>query len=407
MNRAVPYRALLAAVLLAAAFCPPAFAAGEGLAVEGTDHVRLRLDAATAERVADYANSGYRLTLAAAAGDGSREATVEVDLAPLASRSPYAPPETAEVAARGDVEKVARALTADRKSTYGAVSAVLGWMVHNLVDERLTPPAPGAAPVVEGGEAAKRDRQAPAAVQARGAGDARGIARLAVAMLAAAGVEARLVEGRVLGTPEIGAPHGRHTWIEVRYPDVGWVFSDPLHHHHYVPATYLPIPPATDEPAVGKATPGAEAAAEPRVELLERRDRRQTVDLYPPGAPGLTARKNQPQQVAAALRVVVSGATRGSAVLLGPEGAAGGARVSKMLVGGESVFVGLAGGTYKLEVFVEGRPPLVRDLELEPRQRSAVFLREGDDGGETTASQQRGAHGSPRVRPRRGAPGSR
>ncbi|HMB55217.1 MAG TPA: transglutaminase domain-containing protein, partial [Thermoanaerobaculia bacterium] len=355
MNRAVSYRILSAAtLLLLTVVCPRAFASGQGLAVEGTDHVRLRLDAAAAARVGDYANTGYRLTLAAAGEDGAREATVEVDVAPLASRSPYVRSEVEDEAKQGDVEKLTRALTADRKSTYGAVSAVLGWMVHNLVDETLTPPPPGTVPAAAG-EAKKTDRQAPEAVRARGAGDARGIARLAVAMLTAAGVEARVVEGRVLGTPEIGAPHGEHSWIEVRYPDVGWAFSDPLHHHHYVPATYLPMPPAVEKPALAGtgASTGEAVAAEPRVELLERRDRRQTVDLYPPGAPGLTARKNRPQQVAAALRVVVSGATRGSAVLLGPEGnEAGGARVRKMLVGGESVFVGLAGGSYKLEVFL-------------------------------------------------------
>lgn len=349
-RRAAPLALLLLLLLLAPAR-PAAAGDAPGLAVEGADDARL----AAAGALAPYANAGYRLEIVRpGAGDGTDpgapHATVHVDLSPLASTAPFAPPPAAPDP--GPVVRTARAATAGAATTYDAVSAVLGWMVHHTV--RLD----GAGTAAGEGEASNT----PATVLAAGGGSARALARLAVALVGAVGVEARTVDGWVLGVPRVGAPHGRHTWIEVRLPDRGWVYSDPLYHHHYVPATYVP--------AATGATTGAGAATPPRLE--ERRDRSRTVDLYPAGAPGVTARRNADVQVAGALRVVVTdgpGPTRGSAVLDGPDG-----RASKVLVDGESVFVGLAGGSYRLEVYLEGRPPLVRRVAVAPRQRSAVFL---------------------------------
>jgi len=399
-----PRSVRLAAALLAAcvasllAPCPHA-AAGEGLAVEGSDHVRLRLETG-APRLEEYANAGYRLRRVSpaseAAGDSSagEEWVVEVNLSPLASAVPFAPAageaptpagdgvgkgaETVGGAADGvsdgppSLPRLARRITAGAGDRYAAVSAVLGWMVGHLMDEGQNregaPRTEAAAPAVAGSSAPGNVVQTPEAVLARGGGDAGGLARLGVALLTEVGIEARLVRGWVVGAPEIGAPHGPHTWIEVYYPDRGWTFSDPLRFHHYVPATYLRLAPA--QASAGSAENGASAGSR-WSELLERRDRRQTVDLYPAAGPGVSARKNGGEQVAGALRVVVSGAGRGSAVLAGSD-----ARLSRALVGGESVFVGLRGGTYRLEVYLEGRPPLIRQIELAPRQRTAVFLRD-------------------------------
>lgn len=342
-ERLLPVLLLLS--LLAGA--PRVTAAGApGLAVEGSDHAAVAADAP----LAPYANAGYRLQV----DDDGEQATVQVDLAPLHSAAPFTP--VAPAAAAGVVERTARRVTAEADSVYEAVSVVLGWMVRHTVtqDDR-------------GGD------QSPAAVLARGSGTPRGLAGLAVALLAAVDVEARTVDGWVVGAPEVGAPHGAHTWIEVRLPDRGWVFSDPLYHHHYVPATYV------------VAAEGSGAGVPPRLE--ERRDRSRTVDLYPAGGPGVTARRNAEAQVAGTLRVVVADdgrETRGSTVLEGPDG-----RTSKVLVGGESVFVGLAGGAYRLEVYVEGRPPLVRRVEVAPRQRSAVFLRGADNAADGAAADDR------------------
>lgn len=387
-------------------------------------------------RVSNYANTGYRLrvrTLPSEDGGEAggeirdiREAVIEVDLAPMGSDAVFAPPPVAPGAEPEEIEVLARQITGRSTTRYGAVSSVLGWLVRNIVTGETAALAPAsardeAAPSAEAAGSSQR----PADILARGSGTVAGIADLAVALLKAVRIEARPVNGRVVGKPEVGSPWGPHTWIEVRYPRIGWVFSDPLHHHHYVPATYLRFaPPAVERltPAAGSALPtappqesaaptarsadrstvlAAEATAAVGEEIIAvpglgfrlavRQDERETVDLYPAAGPGVTARKNLPVQRAAALRVVVSGPHRGSAVLQGPGRAdtavadtAGAAaadgsandRVSKVLVNGESVFVGLDGGTYRLEVYLEDRPPIVRQVEVGPRQRRAVFLRQ-------------------------------
>jgi hypothetical protein len=78
-----------------------------------------------------------------------------------------------------------------------------------------------------------------------------------------------------------------------------------------------------------------------------------------------------------------------------------------MLVAGESVFVGLEGGAYRLEVYLEGRPPIVRQLEVGERERRAVFLRRADGGGdepEVTEQVRRRSPGRAAGRPVRPAP---
>lgn len=333
-------------------------AATAGVAYEGSDRAVVRLAPELAARVEEHTNAGYRLRRGSAAG----EVTVEVSLAPLDSRSPFTLPDPAAnegvrgAAAAGEVARAARSAAAGAATVYAAVSGVLGWIVHNV----------SAAEDEAGGG------RAPAAVLASGTGDAADVARLAVALLGALGIEARTVHGLVVGPPRPGAPRGAHAWIEVRYPDRGWAFSDPLHHHHYVPATYLRLAGA--------------ASALAAAELVAREDRRAPVDVYAAGGPGVGARRNDETQVAAALRVVVPGAAEGVAVLT----AAGGTAQRRALRGGEGVFVGLDGGAYTLEVLIPGQPRLARSIELAPRQRSAVLF-----GGEAAAESAPGAAPAP------------
>ena len=441
-----------------------------GVAVEGTDRAVVRLPVPEADPgpepdtgnepaaggdaeaegndqpspgLSSYVNTGYSVRLGDRSTAGEGMAVVEVDLAPLESAAPFQLPALEEGAEPPDVAVLAREITAKSATLYGAVSSVLGWVVHNVVTDEtaaLVPTTPAAEEGEKGGEGeAEPLSQEPAAVIARGSGDAGGIARLTVELLRAVGIEARTVRGRVVGKPEVGGPWGPHTWVEVRYPDAGWVFSDPLHHHHYVPATYLRLPPLPAEAAMKEAakkemtespagesamsesppeagekdsttvdtatTPGLRTAdagdgaggdvpgAQPQppapvspYELVERLDGRQTVDLYPLGGPGVTARRNRAVQRAAALRVVVAGPRRGSAVL---EGAGG--RTSKILIDGESVFVGLATGSYRLEVYLEDEAPNVRQPELGPRERRAIFLRRD---AEAEAAERRKPAGS-------------
>jgi len=344
-----------------------------------------------------------------------------------------------------ELAALAAELASGVTTRYQAVSAVLGWLVRHVVDAAAAAPVPGAAgaassatlegaargsssagpgpagPAGTGSERAgagpepagaaskrtgagserpdaeragagsqrsgtgsERPAASPAEVLARRAGDAPAVARLAVALLGSLGIEARVVHGVVAGGAEAAGPRGPHAWIEVDYPDRGGVFSDPLYTHHYVPASYLPLP-ATEPGLAGQqgrprgapaGSPGAGPIAPPppaetAVRLVERLDRRLTVDVYPAGSPGVTARKNLDRQEAGTLRVVVAGEPRGSAVLAGE-----GTRRARELVRGEGVFVGLAAGSYTLEVFLEGRPPTRREVVIAPRERSAVYLPE-------------------------------
>lgn len=348
-------------------------AAGQvgGVAYEGDDRTTVRLAPGLAHAVEDYANLGYALRRGPAAG----EVTVEVSLAPLASRAPLvAPAGPADGVASGaggsqapaaapanapddDVERAARAAVAGATTVHQAVTGVLGWMVHHVAGEE----GPAGAVAATGEDGASRG---PAVAHP---GE---VARQAVAMLAAVGVEARVVHGLVVGPPRPGAPRGRHVWIEVRYPDRGWAFSDPLHHHHYVPATYVRLRGAHADETEAAGAAGGAAAPDRDAVLIERRDRRVPADVYPAGGPGVGARRNATEQVAAALRVVVPGAAEGAAVLT----AADGTRHRKALLDGEGFFVGLPGGSYTLEVLVPGRAGLSRRLELAPRERSAVYF---------------------------------
>jgi len=161
--------------------------------------------------IVPYANDGYRLEISP---DG--EVLVEVTLEPLGSTALLAP---LPGAARGPVERIAVVVASGAVTRYEAVSRILGWISREIRYEL------------------DRERpQDPASVLLRRSAHCTGVARLAVALLGALSIEAREVAGFVAGEPSGGE---YHRWIEVFYPDRGWVFSDPLRYHHFVPPTYV------------------------------------------------------------------------------------------------------------------------------------------------------------------------
>ncbi len=163
--------------------------------------------------VLPYANAGYRLE---PGSDGGVE--VEVSLAPIGSGTLLGPlPDPS----RGPVERIAAVVASGAVTRYDAVSRVLGWVSREIRYEL------------------DRERpQDPEAVLVRRSAHCTGVARLTVALLRALGIEAREVAGFVAAAPAGGQ---YHRWVEIHYPDRGWVFSDPLRYHHYVPATYVPF----------------------------------------------------------------------------------------------------------------------------------------------------------------------
>lgn len=278
--------------------------------MEGTDTAVIELPVAGLFQ--DYRNHGYEVTVE----QGRAEVRVRTDT--LESGLPFRLPPASRISPGGDpILRLARALTADARTRYEAVSRILGWVAANI-EYRVD-----------------RERsQAPERVLRRGSGHCTGLARLTVSLLGAVEIPAREVPGYVLGDGP-GGVQGYHRWVEILYDDRGWVFSDPLTSHHYVPATYVPL-------ASERLLPGA---ALERGVLVSRDDRRRIVDRFPWAPPGVTVRRNRSRQRAGTLQVEVLGGEAGTAVLVG----AGMSRRQR-LKDGRGVFLGLGPGTYRLEV---------------------------------------------------------
>jgi hypothetical protein len=298
-------------LLLLALPAGPPLGAAEGTVVAGTDRASILPPAGV--RLFDYENAGYRLRNV----DGV--AQVEVDLAPIGSSSLFTPPARP---GNGAAAKLAAALTAGSRTRHEAVSRILLWIAGNLRYE-LDRAA---------------SQEADAALERRTA-YCTGFARLAVALLEHAGIEAREVAGYVVDDLPAGPRSGFHRWIEVFYPDRGWVFSDPLASHGFVAASYLRL--GSERLVRGEPGPAL---------LLSRDDRSTPVDVVP-GAPSwpLRVRPNRvdPRR-AAALRVALESGGPGEATLEG-----GGVQRSVPMPKGEGTFLGLEPGVYRLRV-VEG-----------------------------------------------------
>ena len=303
-----------------------------GLAVSGQDTVRALPPAGA--QVADYRNSGYRLDLE----DG--EARVVVDLAPLESSSPFVSPEADSGATPDPVYRLARTQTLGAKTEYEAVSRVLSWVSRNITYhlDRSMP-------------------QTAIAVLERRTAFCTGIARLTVAMLEAVGIEAREVAGIVLSDDKSG-PNGYHRWVEIHYQDVGWVFSDPLYSHHYVPATYVRL--SDEKLMVDRGLQGV---------LLERIDKVAVVDLSPGAGPGIRSRRNSERRLAAAVQVNVAAKAPGLVVLESDS-----RRLRHMLVDGRATFLGLEPGNYRLQVMLTGYGVVERRIHVVGRQRTTIDL---------------------------------
>jgi hypothetical protein len=205
----------------------------------------------------------------------------------------------------------------------------------------------------------RHESQEAAAVLERRSAYCTGAARLTVALLAAVGIEAREVAGWVVEPGPGKRERGYHRWVEVYFPDVGWVFSDPLASHHWVPATYVRL--ASDELEIGQGLDGL---------LLERRDRVAAVDVHRGSAPGVRARRNSVRQLAASLRVLVTGGQVSGEVLL--RGAT--TLYRHGLAGGEATFVGLEPGRYRLYLDLPGRGALEQAVDLPDRRAESVTI---------------------------------
>lgn len=355
--RRAPALLLVALLALAPALAARADREG-GLAIEGRDTARLLPPKGAL--VTPYENNGYRLRWQ------DDEVVVEVTAAPLESHAPFRPPRLGKKAAADPLARLALRVTTGAKTEVEAVQRLLNWVARNIEYSLDRDAAQSAAAVLE-----------------RRSGYCTGIARLAVALLKASGIRAREVAGYVFGSGSGGAGFGSpgfapvqgyHRWIEIEYPDVGWVFSDPLTSHNWVPASYLRL--GSEQLDLGSGVDGL---------LLERQDQIGPVDLYPGGALGVRARRNSDRQLAGALRVEVEDFAAGLASLEGM-----GLRRHHSLVRGAATFVGLDPGQYLLRLQIAGLPAYQREIEVAGRERLTLSV---PHGGRRDTCQERGGAG--------------
>lgn len=215
-------RRLLLAAVLAVAFAAPA-GAGEQVA-------RYRAAGQDARLFEQYDNDGFSLQVAAAT-DGSLDLEVRVSDAPLASGAPFPTgvSRDSKLPAAADRDAFAERAVQGSQRQDEAVRRVLMAMAGEI---RYDPD--------------HARLQDPAAVFASRRAYCVGFAELAVDLLRRVGITARTVQGILRSEPgspafdpAIGGAY--HRWIEVYYPDRGFVFSDPRLSVNGVDARYIPF----------------------------------------------------------------------------------------------------------------------------------------------------------------------
>ncbi len=212
---------------LAAALLMGALAAGAGASDEIAVYRASGPDAGLFDQ---YDNDGYSLAVAPAA-DGRLELRVRVSGGPLESRAPYPTqtPRDRSLPSSPERDAYARTLAGDATTQAAAVERILAGVASAV---RYDPD--------------RARRQDPASVFATRRAHCVGYSELAVDLLRRAGIPARTVQGILRTRPgsdgweeSIGGVY--HRWIEIFYPDRGFVFSDPSSSINSVDARYVPF----------------------------------------------------------------------------------------------------------------------------------------------------------------------
>jgi transglutaminase-like putative cysteine protease len=215
-------RWVLCAALLAAAAARAAEA--------GEQTARYRAAGGDARLFEQYDNDGYSLEVAAGS-DGGLDLVVRVSDGPLSSAAPFptGAAREASLPPAPDRDAFANRAAQGSRTLEEAVRRILLAVASEVVYD-----------------ADHTRRQDPAAVFASRRAYCVGFAELSVDLLRRAGITARTVQG-ILRTDAsnpaydstIGGAY--HRWIEVYYPDRGFVFSDPRLSINGVDARYIPF----------------------------------------------------------------------------------------------------------------------------------------------------------------------
>jgi transglutaminase superfamily protein/carboxypeptidase family protein len=229
------------AVIILVGICFPGIA-GAGLKVLSGEHTVI-YDIVNPRGVAfipDYSNESFEQKVISQ-DEFSKRVQVTSKMYPMKTRVPYPVPggvipssvsrylETERDRQSHDpaIARLAKDVTRGSRYAHEAANAILSWIADNLTfDTSIATPADALS--------ALRYKKAYCV----------GYSNLAVAMLRAAGIPARVAHGYLPPGYEWGFSKeywgvkvndgGFHAYLEIYYPDTGWVFSDAEHSHNFV-----------------------------------------------------------------------------------------------------------------------------------------------------------------------------
>jgi protocatechuate 3,4-dioxygenase beta subunit len=220
----------------------PRLSAAETTILEGKHRVILDIiNPAGVKHIPDYKNANFsQKVLETKSWTARVEITIGLD--PFRSSASYPlsvdddslqaflKPEAEVQSNRPEIQQQARELVGYAATEVEAVQRIARWMADNIRYEVNTP-------------------QDAAAVYRTRAGSCAGQTRLMMAMLRTSGIPARYVRGFLPPGDKWGFDKeywgvtiksgGFHAWIEIYFPDQGWVFSDILHSLFFVDPHHL------------------------------------------------------------------------------------------------------------------------------------------------------------------------
>ncbi|MBI5775788.1 MAG: transglutaminase family protein, partial [Nitrospirae bacterium] len=225
-------------------------------------HATMPPPTSTQERTDAYGNRILELKWKAPSGEikivSEYDVKASVNFVPVPSTAPY-PVQTGVLPADAarylkpseqvqsedqSIKDLSADLVKGAKTEDEAVTRVMHWIVDHL--HYTLEPA--------GYDALTTKRE--------GKGNCQNYSHLTMALLRAAGIPARLVRGRTLGKSwEVDEDNGkrrwtakwgegRHAWLEVYYPDQGWLMYDSQAYHRFVSTRFIRIEVGPDNKAV-------------------------------------------------------------------------------------------------------------------------------------------------------------
>ncbi len=321
--------------------------------------------------IPDYSNESFTQKVVNL-DEYSKRVTVTSKMSPVKSRVPYPVaagaipaaltqylvPERDRQSDDPGIQRLVRDVTRGSRYAHEAANAILSWIADNLTfDTSITVPSDAVS--------ALRYKKAYCV----------GYSNLAVAMLRAAGIPARVAHGYLPPGYEWGFSKdywgvkvndgGFHAYLEIYYPDSGWVFSDAEHSHNFVDPFHIIL--RLD----GMEMPGSYTGGFLEVDkatfytIYQESDRTSMVDEIPVPRQQRLGRRLDDQQHAAHVSGRVSD-TQGRPV---PKGATvlwkDGRGTSAPFSDGKYAVAVAASGKYRIEVKGPGYAKSAQEVQVE------------------------------------------